>query len=73
MPDPRPKSVVKTDSPKYQEARNSLPEELRIIYDELVADYASRTFEIFRRGYVAYRVLAQLVKDGWRPLAREQE
>lgn len=72
MPVPIPKSVVKTDSPKYQEARNSLPEELRPIYDDLVADYASFTFKTYGAGYVAYKVIAALVLEGWRPSARKK-
>lgn len=72
MPDPTPKSVVKTDSPKYQEARDGLPEELRPIYDELVADYASFTFKAYGAGYVAYKVIASLVLEGWRPSARRK-
>ena len=64
MSEEKPKSVVKTDSPKYQEARESLPEELRLFYDELVADYASFTFEAYGAGYVAYKVIAALVLEG---------
>jgi len=72
VPDLRPNSVVKTDSPKYQEARDGLPEELRPIYDELVADYASFTFKAYGAGYVAYKVIAALGLEGWRPSARRK-
>ena len=54
-------------SPKYLEARESLPEELRAIYDRLVLEYSFQTEVSYGRGYVAYRVLAALVRDGWRP------
>jgi len=52
---------------KQKEARDSLPEELRPLYDELVADYKFATFKRHGRGYVAYMVLADLVRVGWRP------
>lgn len=58
---------MKRGSPKYLEARATLPEELRPIYDRLVEEYAFHTTVKFGRGYVAFWVLAALVKDGWRP------
>jgi hypothetical protein len=66
------KNVVNTASPKYQEARNTLKPELQPIYDQLVADYAMWTTKSFGRGYVAYSVLAGLVRDGWRPSAKKE-
>ena len=56
-------------SPKFLEARESLPEELRSIYDRLVEEYSFHTEVSYGRGYVAYRVLAALVQEGWRPPA----
>lgn len=55
------------NSPKYIEARNSIPEELRPIFDQLVEEYAFYATVKYGRGYVAYNVLAELVKIGWRP------
>jgi hypothetical protein len=55
------------NSPKFLEARQSLPEELRPIYDRLVAEYSFHTEVSYGRRYVAYKVLAALVQDGWRP------
>jgi hypothetical protein len=56
-------------SPKYLEARESLPDDLRPVYDRLVAEYSFQTEVLYGQGYVAYRVLAALVRDGWRPAA----
>lgn len=62
------------NSPKFMEARESLPETLRPIYDEMVADYSWFTTKKFGRGYVAYGVLAEMVRGGWRPTEhRKQE
>jgi hypothetical protein len=35
-------------------------------YDDLVADYKFATIQRFGRGYVAYDVLADLIRVGWR-------
>ena len=60
-------TIMNKTSVKYLEARESLPEELRPIYDPLVDEYLFHTGVSYGRGYVAYRVLAALVRDGWRP------
>ena len=54
-------------SPKFREARESLPPELQSVYDEMVRDYSWCTTKSFGRGYVAYAVLAEMVRMGWRP------
>lgn len=59
-------------SEKDQEARDSLPEELRAAYDELVTDYRWSTVKRYGTGYVAYSVLADLIRAGWRPTAKEK-
>jgi len=53
-------------SEKYKEARNSLSDELKPIFDELVSHYKYATMRRHGRGYVSYIVLAELVKAGWR-------
>jgi hypothetical protein len=58
---------INTNSPKYISAKNSLPKSLQPIYDQLVDEYAFHTTKHYGRGYVAYQVLANLVKDGWSP------
>ena len=51
---------------KHEEARNTLPEELRPVFDELVEHYKFATTRRYRQGYVAYQAIADLVRLGWR-------
>ena len=53
-------------SEKYQKTLAGLPEELKDPYEDLVAQYSWHTTNLFGRGYVAYEVLASLIRDGWR-------
>jgi len=62
--DERPKR-----SEKHEEARRSLPDQLKSIFDELVEDYKFSTATRYGQGYVAYIVLADLVRVGWRHTA----
>ena len=55
-----------TDSAKYREAEETLPEDLRAAYKGLVEQYEYLTTLHYGRGYVAYKVLADLVLAGWR-------
>lgn len=52
-------------SPKYLEAKKSLPNELHDTYDKLVSDYYFYTVKNYGKGYVAYKVLADLIREGW--------
>jgi len=52
---------------KYLSAKESLPKNFHSIYDQLVEEYIFHTEKRYGRGYVAYNILADLVKDGWRP------
>lgn len=54
-------------SPKSVKARNTLPEELRPIYDQMVEEYSFYALKHYGRAWVAYMVIADLVRDGWRP------
>jgi hypothetical protein len=54
-------------SPKALEARNTLPEAIRPIYDEMVEQYSFYALKHYGRAWVAFMVIAELVKDGWRP------
>ncbi len=58
--------MIEHKSEKFKKARAELPDNLKPIYDEFVAQYAFHTTRLFGRGYVAYEVLASLVRDGWR-------
>ena len=55
------------DSPKYREAEQALPEELRLFYRQLVQEYEFLAATNYGRGYVAYKVIADLIRAGWRP------
>ena len=54
-------------SEKYREALQSLPPDLHLIFRQLVEEYIFHTHVKYGRGYVAYSVLAELVRDGWMP------
>ena len=54
-------------SPKYQEAEESLPDELKSSFRRMVDEYEYLTQLHYGRGYVAYKVLADMVRAGWRP------
>ena len=54
-------------SEKYLSAKESLPKNLQLIYDQLVEEYKFHTIKHYGKGYVAHIVLADLVRDGWRP------
>lgn len=49
-----------------QEVRSSLPEDLQLAFDELIIDYQESAKENSRRPWVNYRILADLVRKGWR-------
>ncbi len=51
---------------KHKEARNTLPEELKSIFDEFVEDYRFAVHVRYGKKFVSYIVLADLVKAGWR-------
>ena len=53
-------------SEKHEEARNSLPDDLKPAFDSLVEDYKFAATVRHGRGYVSYIVLADLVRAGWR-------
>ena len=55
------------ESEKSRDAEKMLPETLRPIYRKLVEDYEFLTTIHYGRGYVAYKVVAELVLAGWRP------
>lgn len=63
---------LKRASPEYVEFRESLPIELRPVFDQPVEEGHFHTIAHFRRGYVACKVLASLVRDGWRPFGEPQ-
>lgn len=54
------------DSAQYRGERESLPVDLRPAFDALVESYRFHAFVIYEKPFVSYRVLAALVRDGWR-------
>ena len=58
---------IQRKSPKFLQARESLPEDLRPIYDRMVEDYSFYALKHYGREWVAYMVIAELVENGWRP------
>lgn len=57
-------------SEKYLEARNSLPDELRSIFDDFASDYKYAATLRHGRPYISYIVLADMIRAGWRLSAR---
>ena len=53
-------------SEAYRSEREKLPEELRTHYDSLVQWYRYYATVHHRSPFVSYKVLADLVRDGWR-------
>jgi hypothetical protein len=60
-------------SPKFYEVRSSLPEELRPIYEELVTSYAFYSLKYHGREWVSFQIIADLVKEGWRPETNDRQ
>ncbi len=60
-------------SEKYIEAKNTLSDDLKPIYDEFVADYRYAATLRHGRPYVSYIVLADMVRAGWRLTAEPQK
>jgi hypothetical protein len=61
---------IKDDVPakgqKYLEVLSSLPEQLRPTYKALVEEYKFHALARYGRAWVAYDVIADLVRSGWR-------
>lgn len=57
-------------SEKQIQARNSLPDELKPIFDDFVADYKYAATMRHGRPYISYIVLADMVRAGWRLSAK---
>ena len=53
-------------SEKQTEARNSLPEELKPVFDEFVSDYKYAATLRHGKPYISYIVLSDMIRAGWR-------
>ena len=69
--------VQSARSEKHEQARNSLPAELRPIFDDFVTDYKFVATKHHGSPFVSYVVLAEMVRLGWRlaadPLQDQQD
>lgn len=52
--------------------REKLPAELRSVFDQLVAEYRFHAQAFHNAPFVSPKVLAALVRDGWRPSGESQ-
>lgn len=62
--------MIEKTSEKQIEARNSLPDELKPIFDDFVADYKYVATMRHGRPYISYIVLADMIRAGWRLSAK---
>lgn len=53
-------------SEKHETARNTLPDELKPVFDDLVDDYRFAATKHHGSPFVSYVVLAEMVRMGWR-------
>jgi hypothetical protein len=67
VPDELTKKRIGGLSEKHAEARGTLPDELLGAFDALVADYKFYSSIYYGARLVSYRILADLVRSGWRP------
>ena len=58
--------MAESRSDKHEKAHNSLPEELRAIFDDFVADYKFAATKHHGSPFVSYVVLAEMVLAAWR-------
>jgi hypothetical protein len=54
------------DTPQFHAERDRLDAALRDEFDRLVEAYRFHAFHFYQRPFVSYRILAALVRDGWR-------
>jgi hypothetical protein len=62
--------MAEKPSDKQIEARNSLPDKLKPVFDDFVSDYKYAATLRHGRPYISYIVLADMVRAGWRLAAQ---
>jgi len=62
--------MAKDRTEKHEQARDTLPDDLKPVFDEFVADYKYAATCRHGAPYVSYTVLADMVRAGWRPSAK---
>ena len=65
MPEDMPKR-----SEKNEQARSTLPEELRLEFDQFVEDYKLAGMMHHGSPFVSYIILAEMIRAGWRRTAK---
>ena len=50
---------------KRNEARESLPEELRATFDKLCVETLSWSQYYYNTNFISYSIIKELVRDGW--------
>ena len=60
-------------SDKFVEARETLSDELKPIFDDFVSDYRYAATLRHGRPYISYVVLSDMVKAGWRLTSEPQK
>ena len=60
-------------TPKHEEARNALPDDLKPVFDDFVADYKFAATKRYGSPFVSYIVLADMVRAGWRLTGEAEE
>jgi hypothetical protein len=58
-------------SPAYTRELEKLPEESHRAYELLVGEYRYHALVNHRHPFVSYKVLAALIREGWRPMERD--
>ena len=64
-----PSTGPQTLTEKHREARETLPDELKPVFDALVEEYKFFASVHYGSRLVSYIILADLVRAGWRPSA----
>ena len=65
--------MSESHSDKHEQAKGSLPEELRPVFDDFVTDYKFAATKHHGSPFVSYVVLAEMVRAGWRLTAEPTE
>lgn len=63
---PRDRGSLLPDSPQFLAEREALNPALHKEFDQLVEAYRFHAFYFYQRPFVSYRILAALIRDGWR-------
>ena len=67
------KYMAEKASEKQTEARDSLPKGLKPVFDDFVSDYKYAATLRHGRPYISYIVLADMIRAGWRRVAKSQK